>query len=169
MKLPTIVSKIIRLRILSQWSHVGICLGEINDDLFEKLKSCNKEYVKIDENDYRKTAIISARYKGVIIDVYEDDWYEEYTKTQILRVVAEKYRVDRAVEFCINEVGRKYDFCGLVDFLLAKKVQSEKRWFCSELVFEAYRRAGVEILVRKEKEFISPGDLYESPYLVLVE
>jgi hypothetical protein len=39
----------------------------------------------------------------------------------------------------------------------------------AELVFEAYRRAGVEILVRKEKEFVSPGDLYESPYLVLVK
>ena len=175
----SLISKVIRLRTLSQWSHVGLCIGVINDRLLnmivekflndKKYIRINKKYVRVCKGDVGKKAVVSARWEGVVVDVFEDDWVKEGSVVQVLRPKVDNFeQIEKAIDFCINEIGKKYDFCGLVDFLFYEKFQSEKRWFCSELVFEAYKRAGFEILVRKEKEFVSPGDLYESPMLVLV-
>jgi len=161
------------MRTLSQWSHVGLCIGVIDEELLKYLqivlpRKIFSRYVKINESDFGKRAIVSARWKGVIVDVFEDDWLG-HGVVQILRPqVDDLWQVEKAVRICINEVGKRYDFCGLVDFIFFRKFQSESRWFCSELAFYAYQKAGFAILARKEKEFVSPGDLYESPKLVLV-
>ncbi len=141
----SLVSKIIRLRTLSQWSHVGILSG------------------------YHRGVhlVISARWKGVVEDILEYDW----PKTrQVLRVRGiTEAEVRTIVGFCKMQLGKRYDFCGLLDFLTFQKHQSDDRWFCSELVYAALRYAGIDIFRgRKDRAFVSPGDIYENPLLEIV-
>jgi len=60
-----VVSKLIQMRTLSQWSHVGLCVGVVNEGLLERLKLVNKKYVKVCSGDIGKHAVISARWDGV--------------------------------------------------------------------------------------------------------
>jgi uncharacterized protein YycO len=139
----TITSKLIRMRTLSQWSHVGIIIGRVHGAV----------------------KVVSARRNGVIVDTLRD-WGN---KVQVLRLdpeVASEYQLEQMTKFAIQKVGKKYDYCGILDFITMTRYQNDNRWFCSELVHSSMLSASIDIFKKKKPpEFVTPGILYENPYL----
>lgn len=77
---------------------------------------------------------------------------------------------EKAVEqFLRAQVGKPYDYTMVARFISRRKASHGQagKWFCSELVFAAFRQAGVELLSRVEPWAVSPGLLAMSPRLVL--
>lgn len=66
----------------------------------------------------------------------------------------------------LAQLGRKYDYVGVLRFVSRRKATDGPRWFCSELVFEAFRQAGVDLLARTQAWEVSPGLLARSPLLL---
>jgi uncharacterized protein YycO len=79
----------------------------------------------------------------------------------------------KATLFALEQLGKPFDFRGLLRFftLLALRIRArarlDRRWFCAELVAEAYRRQGFE-LVRSPSCYASPCDLAGSPHVRFV-
>lgn len=72
---------------------------------------------------------------------------------------------DAALGFVFDQMGKPYDFgCGarfmwaLMFGGMGRHIRNDK-WFCSELVAEAYRRAGAPIVDGRPADYISPADL----------
>jgi hypothetical protein len=68
----------------------------------------------------------------------------------------------------LDLVGWKYDyFAVFLGFTLGlpENAESLRRWFCSEVVIEAFRRAEQPLLSRARADRISPRDLALSPKL----
>jgi uncharacterized protein YycO len=67
--------------------------------------------------------------------------------------------------FLLAQVGKKYDYAGVIGFLLrSHRLQRKNKWFCSELVAEAYAQAGLPLL-NMPSYMIYPGMLAASPRL----
>jgi uncharacterized protein YycO len=71
--------------------------------------------------------------------------------------------------FASSQRGKGYDFWGVLRFISRSRLPENDRWFCSELVFEAFRAAEVNLLDRVEPWQVAPGDLAISPKLKLVK
>ncbi len=72
---------------------------------------------------------------------------------------------DRVWDFAVAQRGKGYDFWGVLRFISRSRLPENDRWFCSELVFESFRHAQVDLLDRVEPWQVSPGDLAKSPKL----
>lgn len=115
---------------------------------------CRFSHVEAVFPDYN----IGARSSGV--GRYTDVLYErrefayiECTEDQSLRF--RKYMEDR--------VGGKYDWRAYLGFMFFKKSQHPERWFCSELILEALRHAGISVVERTPAWFSTPRDFVISP------
>lgn len=70
-----------------------------------------------------------------------------------------------------GELSKEYDYTMVARFISrrqASRTESDK-WFCSELVFAALRKAGIELLRDVEPWAVSPGLLAKSPLLKFVK
>lgn len=74
-----------------------------------------------------------------------------------------------AVSYAAQQIGKKYDFLGVLRFISRRKRNNPNRLFCSELVFGAFAHAGWELLARSKAWEISPDQLKRSPLLIQVE
>lgn len=72
-----------------------------------------------------------------------------------------------AVSFAAQQIGKKYDYLGVLRFVSRRKRNSLHRWFCSELVFEAFKHAGCWLFARTEGWEVSPSELARSPVISL--
>lgn len=63
-----------------------------------------------------------------------------------------------ALAFARAQVGKGYDYAGLLCFSFAPRWQDHRRWFCSELTTAALVHAG--IIAAPKAWRVSPGDLY---------
>jgi hypothetical protein len=71
-------------------------------------------------------------------------------------------------DFAQAQLGKRYDWPMVFGFVSRSPIeghQSEGRWFCSELVYAAFRTAGIELLRGIEPWEVSPGLLSYSPRL----
>ena len=68
-------------------------------------------------------------------------------------------------EFAQAQVGKGYDWLGVLRFISRNRLPENDRWFCSELVFEAFKKAEINLLERTESWRVSPGMLSLSPLL----
>lgn len=72
-----------------------------------------------------------------------------------------------ATLFALEQLGKPFDFVGLVRFFLLlslrirSRARADQRWFCAELVAAAYRRQGIE-LARTPACYSAPRDLARS-------
>lgn len=73
-----------------------------------------------------------------------------------------------AGEFLWAQVGKSYDYTMVARFISRRQADRKQagKWFCSELVFAALAKAGVELLARVEPWEVSPGLLARSPLLI---
>lgn len=71
----------------------------------------------------------------------------------------------KAEDCALAEVGKAYDWSGVVGIGLHRDWQSPDKWFCSELAAYVARQCGVELLGGDYRR-ITPGMLALSPVLV---
>ena len=75
------------------------------------------------------------------------------------------YKWDKATEWIEQQIGKKYDFSGVFRFLSRRRKDRDDKWFCSELVFQAVKEGGVDLLERIQCSQVSPTVLSFSPLL----
>jgi uncharacterized protein YycO len=75
------------------------------------------------------------------------------------------FNPDAAADFLDKQIGKKYDYQGVLRFVTREKSHYPERWFCSELAFAYLRAGGVKCLNMDEAWRVSPGMLALSPYL----
>ena len=74
----------------------------------------------------------------------------------------------QAVSFGFQQLGRSFDYLGLARFFvfltlgLRPRARRDTRWFCAELVAEAYRRQGIR-LTSDPSCYATPRALVEGP------
>lgn len=74
------------------------------------------------------------------------------------------------LDWALNQVGKPYDWAGVLGYALRRRWQDKDAWFCSELVAFAFRGAGYPLLRANDAWRITPPrDLLLSPYLVPLE
>jgi uncharacterized protein YycO len=140
----------IRQRTWGRFSHVQII---VNAEF--GLRNAESERPKID--------VISADANGVFCRAVTDRELQKYAILTYPEMTGEERT--NVVRFCFSQIGKPYDFLGLASFLFYKQLQSDARWFCSELAYIAYKQAGIRLQRRVKQDFISPRDLYISPLL----
>jgi uncharacterized protein YycO len=74
---------------------------------------------------------------------------------------------DRMFRWLTKQVGKKYDKTMVVRFVTRKQEtrKSREKWFCSELVYAAFKHVGVDLFRDTEPWEVSPGMLARSPLL----
>ncbi len=72
-----------------------------------------------------------------------------------------------AADFAHDQIGKKYDYLGVMRFLDRRPGLDRDSWFCSELVFAALWNQGVQLL-HKPAWKVNPTNLAESPETSIV-
>jgi len=71
-------------------------------------------------------------------------------------------------EFLEKQIGKGYDYLAILGFVFHTTHEGRiqyGRWICSELVFAAFQKAGINLLERVECWKVSPTILSYSPFL----
>jgi uncharacterized protein YycO len=117
--------------------------------------------IQIDEHIYE-----ALPFKGVIrrftrsADMAADTFLVAYPDSLYTDRLTNRVR-----SFLEEQVGKGYDFAGVVRFVTREKAKDDDTWFCSELVYEALRQAGMKLLRCDESWKVSPGLLALAPSL----
>lgn len=140
-------SRLIRWRTWSPYSHAAYLAAD--GSVYEAWAICGVSH----------NATIGTRHTpGTYVDVF--DLKEPATDAQRREIEA----------FLLSECGKGYDYRGVLGFMSRRdKAQDPTRWFCSELIFTAYQRAGVKLFERIEPHRVDPGLLQISPLLTFVK
>ena len=101
---------------------------------------------------------LEATWKGVrVINLSK---YKKLTVLTPVRPLTDSERV-KLHTFVKEQTDVQYDYWALVGFLLARRLQSPKRWYCFELQFCAYTIIGRQ-LGRLDRNFIDGRLIYFS-------
>jgi uncharacterized protein YycO len=92
-----------------------------------------------------------------------DDW-EGVECYELVGIDPEK--LDDALVWLNAQIGKKYDFGGVLRFLSRRRKQKDDKWFCSELGFEFAKRCGVDLLQNITLAQVSPTVMAFSPLLI---
>ena len=68
--------------------------------------------------------------------------------------------------FLTSQIGKPYDYIGVLRFVTRRRKGGPRKWFCSELVFAAFKAVGISLLERTEAWEVSPQLLSRSTLLV---
>lgn len=134
-----IVSRLIRWQQRGEWSHASVILrsGAVIE---------SREFIGV-----RQLPKLTAA-KGEFIQVFNVECTDE--------------QADAIEAFLQKQVGKKYDYpmvFGFVSRSTKEGRDSEGKWFCSELAFDAFRAGGIHLLARIEPWEVSPPHLSYSP------
>jgi len=138
-KSKTIVSRLIRWQTRGDYSHAALhCDGEA-------IEAWHRGGVQ-------RGPIGHLHKKGTVIDIFKVN--KLYTNT-----------LTKA--FAVEQVGKPYDFTMVGRFVSRRGVsrRSKKKWFCSELVFDAFVEGGLRLFKNTQGWEVSPDLLKRSPYL----
>ncbi len=67
-------------------------------------------------------------------------------------------------DFLNKQIGKKYDYGAIFGFVFRKNWQAKDKWFCSELIAEAFSSVNNPILAKISWR-VTPGNLLASPKL----
>lgn len=116
---------------------------------------------------------MESDWDGVKVRQYADK-YDACTIFRHKNAKPSEVRV--ATEWAVSQVGSGYDYLGLLGVGLAiigkKKdngLDASDRYWCSELVADAYAKAGLDVCADKASYRVSPADLSRCPLLEKVE
>lgn len=114
-----------------------------------------------------KYEVIEAReFKGVITSQGPLAWLP--TNVEVFRVEGLTREQESAARaFARAQIGKPYDYTMVARFVSRRQEarKSSGKWFCSELVFAAVQKAGVNLLGKTEPWEVSPALLSKSPLL----
>jgi hypothetical protein len=65
--------------------------------------------------------------------------------------------------FFKSQIGKKYDYKGILGFLMRKDYESVEKWFCSELIMEGFIKINNPVLKNIPSYKVYPGMLAYSP------
>ena len=108
--------------------------------------------------------ILEAWHKPAKVRLREP--LEDWTNVEAFDVegMTEK-QWEKAIAWAKQQVGKKYDFGGVMRFVTRWRKPQDESWFCSELVFQAIQEGGVRLLDRIHCSQVSPTVLSFSPLL----
>ena len=111
---------------------------------------------------------------GVIhdsISKYHSSDYDLFRVVPMINIDQKYYDPLKGWVFAENQVGKPYDYTMVFRFVTRRQETRETsgKWFCSELVFAALKRAGLPLLARTQPWEVSPAMLARSPFLQKVE
>jgi len=117
-----------------------------------------------------RKGIIEAWHSPSKVRVIRDwgDGHSKGTEVDLFIVYCSPMQEQIITEFLLGEVGKKYDFVGVLRFMSRRNKNNPDRWFCSELVFAAFAAAGVDLLKRIQAYQVAPVTLVTSPELSLL-
>lgn len=93
-------------------------------------------------------------------------WLRDWTEVDVFDIhemTTEQWQA--AIAFARCQIGKPYDYRGVLRFLSRRRKALDDRWFCSELVYKSLESAGVRLLRDVEAGEVSPGMLARSPLL----
>lgn len=114
----------------------------------------------LDDIDKDNPLIIEAWYDvhACKYNVYhKGDPFEYFT---IETTDRQRRQVER---FLFRQLGKPYDWLGIIGLVLHKDIEDRQSWFCSELIAEAFYRAGINILVSIQSYKVTPRLMLISP------
>jgi uncharacterized protein YycO len=137
------ISKIIRWKTRSEYSHVAIELddGSVVEAWHIGGVAHNKDFTTV-------------HTKGTEVDVFE---------------IIGEFNETEAEAFALSQVGKKYDFSTIGRFISGRTEPKDGEWICSEFDFVVVAKGGVYLLERIPAPHISPGQLITSPLLKYIE
>lgn len=113
-----------------------------------------------DEELGMKLLAESVAGKGVIARNFEKD-----EDVDLYNVFLSEEEGEAVAHYVASQIGKGYDYWGVLRFISRRRLPENDKWFCSELVFEAFKQAGINLLARVESWQVSPGLLSYSPGL----
>lgn len=129
-----IVSRLIQWWTLSRWSHTRIM---ISDHVF--IEAAWPRVRPGIESEIADTECIVLRPATPLSD-------------------DEQARLRQALTLTL---GKRYDWRGLISFIIHRNVQRKSWYFCSELAAEAFEEINRPLL-RREPHWVTPQDIYQS-------
>lgn len=119
----------------------------------------------VDLKDKNDPVVIEAWWNGVRQGKFSEV-HTPRTEFAIYSVQVTEEQKEKIEEFLHRQLGKPYDWLGILGFPLRNwKLESKNKWFCSELVFTAFKQAGVELLKNTHPSEVSPRLFLKSPFL----
>ena len=119
----------------------------------------------VDLKDKNDPVVIEAWWNGVRQGKFSEV-HTPRTEFAIYSVQVTEEQKEKIEEFLHRQLGKPYDWLGILGFPLRNwKLESKNKWFCSELVFTAFKQAGVELLKNTHPSEVSPRLFLKSPLL----
>lgn len=142
-----IIGTLIRWQSRGQFSHAAL-LAETGE-VFE-----SREFIGVRKLPSLRDAI----QKGDVVEVFDIPSMTYAQKMHVIR-------------FCESHLGKKYDYVSVLRFVSRRKESraSRSKWFCSELVFDALKDAGVLLFAETHGWEVSPDLLRRSPLVKRAE
>jgi len=139
-----IFSRAVRFITWSKYSHVDMIVG---NKVIGASAMNGVEMISLDDR-------LDAAYRWVIYEV----------PMQMINDPDDVYRI------ISSQIGKPYDYTGILGFLFHRDWQKEEHWFCSELIAWAFCKAGINLLSdRVRKSRIAPEHLLMSPIINKLE
>ena len=71
----------------------------------------------------------------------------------------------KALKYCTEKLGTKYDWVALLGFVTRLKINSKNRMFCSEFTTEVLLQAGIQLFNMSKPYMVSPAMQGDNPLL----
>jgi hypothetical protein len=174
---PGVVGKLIRWQTRSRYSHAALVfdrefIREI--DPTYRLFCCGAEFNHGHALTHKFVTIEAREFRGVRLTMgvvttpaTNVDLFAVEPFGATPKAAPETGALPKIWFWAKDELAKDYDYTMVARFVSrrqASRTESDK-WFCSELVFAALRKAGIELLRDVEPWAVSPGLLAKSPLL----
>lgn len=115
--------------------------------------------------DRDNPTVIEAWWNGVRKGKFSEV-HTPGTEFSVYSVEVTEKQKEKIFNFAESQIGKPYDWWGILGFILFNpNIEKKNRWFCSELVFTAFKQAGVELLKNTHPSEVSPRLFLKSPLL----
>jgi len=115
-----------------------------------------------DPND---PVVVEAWWNGVRCGKFSEV-HTPGTEFAVYSVEVSENQKGQIERFLTSQLKKGYDWLGILGFPLRNwKIERKDRWFCSELVFTAFKQVGVELLKNTHPSEVSPRLFLKSPLL----
>ena len=137
------LARIIQYATKSRYSHAAMYIGK---------------------DEYGLDFVLEASWGGVQVSSIDKYVHRNWVALRHKDMTPEK--ADEMLDWLLFKIDKGYDYFGLVGIgvaLLGKKKNpwdDKSRYWCSELVADAYKVGGLELLVEDDTWKVSPGDLH---------
>lgn len=113
------------------------------------------------------TILEAVAGRGVIRSSSLSDAHTPLTEVDVFKLNITEEQAQAVEAFMTRQLGKRYDWLGILGLVLRRRTENQGAWFCSELVTNALNAAGIYPLLRVPCCKIFPGLLALSPLLSL--